>query len=59
MHVLDGGVLLVDPDEGTRMTRGNWTSISRIGRATGAKEVSQTIDVYESGRSPAPDSDIS
>jgi mannose-6-phosphate isomerase-like protein (cupin superfamily) len=53
MHVLDGGVLLVDPDEGTRTTRGNWTSISRIGRATGAKEVSQSIDVYESGRSPA------
>ena len=52
MHVLDAGVLLFHSNEGAQTTRGNWTSISRIGRATGAKEVSQNINVYENGRSP-------
>lgn len=53
MHILDAGALIFDPNEGTPTTLGNWTSISRIGRATGAKEVSQSINVYENGRSPA------
>lgn len=53
MRVLEAGVLLFNPDEGARTTRGTWTSISRIGRATGAKEVSQSINLYEKGHSPA------
>lgn len=53
MHVLDAGVLLFNSNEGSQTTRGNWTSISRIGRATGAKDVSQSINVYEKGRAPA------
>ncbi len=33
--------------------RGNWTSTPRIGKATGAKYVSQTINRYATGRSAA------
>lgn len=52
MKVLPGGCLLFDPDDGDAVTRGTWTAISRIGQATGAKQVSQAINRYAAGRSP-------
>lgn len=51
MHTLEAGVLLFDSREGAATKCGNWTCICRIGRATGAKEISQSVNVYETGRS--------
>lgn len=51
MKVLAGGCRLLDPQDGDVATRGNWTSISRIGKATGAKQVSQAVNRYAIGRS--------
>ena len=51
MKVLAGGCRLFDPEDGDLAVRGNWTAISRIGKATGAKQVSQTVNRYARGRS--------
>ncbi len=51
MKVLAGGCRLFDPEDGDVTGRGPWTSVFRIGKATGAKHVSQTINRYATGRS--------
>lgn len=53
MRTLSGGVLLFNSDEGAETTHGTWTSRSRIGHATGARQVSQSINRYATGCSPA------
>ncbi len=49
MKILAGGCRLFDPEDGDLAIRGNWTSISRIGKATGAKQVSQTVQSLRDG----------
>jgi mannose-6-phosphate isomerase-like protein (cupin superfamily) len=51
MKILAGGCRIFDPEDGCPATCGNWASIFRIGKATGAKQVSQTINRYATGRS--------
>lgn len=53
MKILPGGCRLFDPGDGDIFERGNWTSAYRIGKSTGAKQISQTINTYQTGRSAA------
>ncbi len=51
MKILAGGCRIFDPADGESTTHGNWTSVFRIGKATGAEQVSQTVNRYTTGRS--------
>lgn len=51
MITLPGGCLLFDSQDGRVTKHGNCTSLLRIGRATGAKHVSQVVNSYTEGRS--------
>src|SRR5258708_30977312 len=52
MKILNGGCRVYSPDDGKVSTFGNWTSREVICRATGAKQVTQSVNDYVPGRSP-------
>ena len=53
MKVLAGGCLVYSADDGAVTSRGNWTSRSVMSRSTGAPLITQTINDYGPGISPA------
>lgn len=52
MKILDGGCKVYSPEDGKVSTIGSWTSREVICRATGAKQVTQSVNDYQAGRSP-------
>ena len=53
MKLLAGGCRVFDSTDGEVCTRGNWTARLLIRHATGARRITQTVNEYASGRSPA------
>jgi mannose-6-phosphate isomerase-like protein (cupin superfamily) len=53
MKILAGGCRVYAPEDGQVSKNGNWTSRAVICRATGAKQVTQSVNDYQEGRSPA------
>lgn len=53
MTVLSGGCRVFDASSGVVSSMGNWASRVLISRATGAKQITQSVSNYSIGRSPA------
>jgi mannose-6-phosphate isomerase-like protein (cupin superfamily) len=53
MKILAGGCRVYSPGDGAVVTRGNWTARTVMSRSTGAPLITQTINDYGSGISPA------
>ena len=53
MKVLAGGCRVYSADDGAVTSRGTWTSRSVMSRSTGAPLITQTINDYKTGISPA------
>ena len=53
MKVLAGGCRVFDPEEGQVSVRGTWTARTVISRESGAKLITQSVDEYSIGTSPA------
>src|SRR5215471_20578470 len=53
MKVLSGGCTVFDPGDGQLSTFGNCAARTVINRASGAKQITQTVCLYSIGRSPA------
>jgi len=53
MRILGKGCRVFDADEGEVARQGTWTARARIGHATGAERVTQAVNEYAPGVSPA------
>ena len=53
MKILTGGCRVYSPEDGQVSTNGNWTARAVICRNTGSKQVTQSVNDYQVGRSPA------
>jgi mannose-6-phosphate isomerase-like protein (cupin superfamily) len=53
MKILAGGCRVYAPEDGEVSKNGNWTARTVICRSTGAKQVTQSVNDYEVGRSQA------
>jgi quercetin dioxygenase-like cupin family protein len=53
MKILAGNCRLYDPGEGEIAVQGSWTARSVVSRASGAKQITQTVHEYAVGTAPA------
>jgi mannose-6-phosphate isomerase-like protein (cupin superfamily) len=52
VKLLAGGCRVYSPDDGEASTIGNWSARPVISRASGAKQITQTVNEYAAGSSP-------
>jgi len=53
LKLLNGGCRVFDSGDGEASVHGTWTSRKLISPATGARQITQAVNRYERGRSPA------
>src|SRR5258708_2787808 len=53
MKILAGGCRVYAPEDGQVSKNGSWTARTVICRSSGSKQVTQSVNDYEIGRSPA------